>query len=90
MFIFVFTNYIMEKKMNYSNTAQLIEADRAYLTEKISGAPLGIYKTSVDMGVMPQAIYRLMAGKGVRMETYKKVYRWLQKQKKEDHGQAVN
>lgn len=72
----------MDKKMNYSNTAQLLEQDRGKLVDLITTNPVGIYRTAMDIGVMPQAIYRLMAGKGVRMETYEKIYRWLKKQTK--------
>ena len=80
----------MEKVQNYSNTAALVETDRRKLVELINKAPLGIYKTSMDMGVMPQAIYRLMAGKGVRMDTFKRVYKFIHKNQPQEDAAAIS
>jgi hypothetical protein len=72
----------LETKVVYTNSAKLTETQRQKLVEHITRSPLGIYRTAYEMGVLPQTLYRLMAGRGIRRNTLDKVESYLKKQRK--------
>lgn len=79
----------METVKVYANSVKLSEPARRKLVDRVTHSPLGVYRLAYTMGVLPQTLYRLMEGKGVRVATLKKVEAYLYP-KKQEHAEAAN